>query len=441
MKNLKELKEERATLKKKAQALIDDAEQEKREMNPEEEKNFDSYSSQIEDLNAKIERAQKIENLKREEIQKEIQRQKPEGGEKKEFRELVMGFSVGNLVKQQMEERSLNGIEAEVSQEMRSLHGASGVKSTPGASVIPFWALADQKGRKAFLDSLEGRAVSMTDNADSVSGGFGGVIEALQPASAIFKMGAQIQTGLQGKVTYPRTIAGTMAWRGEKSAVADSGMDMDGITLDPKAISGYVDFYREFLAQAPYVVENAVRTDFTLALARAIDAAAIDGNGTTAPEGILTNSNVPVVAMGTNGDAITWAKVLELIATGVDNGMQLDMAGFISSGTGMSILKSKSKDTGSGRFIWDENGIDGLRAAVSAAVPNDLTKGSGTALTALLLGAWNELLIGQWGGVEIVYDPYTGSKNGYASWVLNAFLDIKPRNDKSFAVIKDITTS
>lgn len=74
-------------------------------------------------------------------------------------------------------------------------------------------------------------------------------------------------------------------------------------------------------------------------------------------------------------------------------------------------------------------------------MPSDLTKGSGTALSALIFGNWANLYIGMWGYVDILVDPYTGSKEGNVRVVANADCDIGALRGESFSVIKDMVTS
>jgi hypothetical protein len=81
--------------------------------------------------------------------------------------------------------------------------------------------------------------------------------------------------------------------------------------------------------------------------------------------------------------------------------------------------------------------LNGYRAFVSTQVPSNLTKGDGTGLHSVLFGNFNELIVGQWAGLDVVVDPYTGAKNALVSIVVNSWWDAALRHAASFAAIKD----
>ena len=81
----------------------------------------------------------------------------------------------------------------------------------------------------------------------------------------------------------------------------------------------------------------------------------------------------------------------------------------------------------------------GQPVAFSNQVPNNLTKGSGTNLSAILYGVWSDLVIGYWSSVDIVVNPYADSVAAKGGALIHAFLDadIALRHPESFVVVKD----
>jgi hypothetical protein len=59
-------------------------------------------------------------------------------------------------------------------------------------------------------------------------------------------------------------------------------------------------------------------------------------------------------------------------------------------------------------------------------------------LSALVFGNWNDLIIGQWGAIDVLVDPYTAGASGSIKIRLLQDLDIQIRHPQSFAVINDI---
>jgi hypothetical protein len=84
-----------------------------------------------------------------------------------------------------------------------------------------------------------------------------------------------------------------------------------------------------------------------------------------------------------------------------------------------------------------EGQLNGYRAAISSLVPSELEKGTGYNLHAIIFGNWADLLMGQFGGLDIVVDPYTQATNTLLRIVVNSWWDIAIRHSASFAAIKD----
>ena len=47
-------------------------------------------------------------------------------------------------------------------------------------------------------------------------------------------------------------------------------------------------------------------------------------------------------------------------------------------------------------------------------LPSNLVKGSGTSLSPLLFGNWQDLIYAFWSGQDVIVDPYTGSSCRHA---------------------------
>ena len=82
--------------------------------------------------------------------------------------------------------------------------------------------------------------------------------------------------------------------------------------------------------------------------------------------------------------------------------------------------------------------IAGWRFEVSNNVPSNLTKGSGTNLSAVISGNYADLLIGLYGTMEILVDPYTDFAKGTTGVRVSQSIDIAVRHAESFAAIKDV---
>ena len=77
------------------------------------------------------------------------------------------------------------------------------------------------------------------------------------------------------------------------------------------------------------------------------------------------------------------------------------------------------------------------RFEVTNNIPSNLSKGSGSNLSAILYGNFNDLLIGMWGNLEILVDPYTDFAKGTTGVRALQSVDIAVRHAESFAAMKD----
>jgi HK97 family phage major capsid protein len=110
-------------------------------------------------------------------------------------------------------------------------------------------------------------------------------------------------------------------------------------------------------------------------------------------------------------------------------------------------VRAKLKQTAVGtdqRMVWAENGnsLMGYPAYVTTQVPSTLDKSTTTGVcSAIIFGNFADLLIGQWGGLDIIVDPYTAAKSAQINVFIHSFWDVLVRHAESFAAVKDATTT
>lgn len=336
-------------------------------------------------------------------------------------------------------ESDIGGFEGEVHQELVKQRAKAGISSRNGL-VIPTALRTGVVGTSSL-----GGALRFTEHGD--------FIQMLRNATFIGQTGARFMTGLQGNVAMPKQLTGgTAYWLAEAGTVTNADLTFSLVTLSPKTLMYSYGVSRQFLAQSADDVEQILRADYVQSQVRELDRVALVGTSTSnEPTGILNDSNVNQIAVGANGGAITWANVVKLSGTvAVNNGVLNETAAWVTNGKVSTDLKNTYKGTAGFMPVWDGPAggavMDGYKAFVSSSVPSNLTKGTSTTICSVLAfaSAWNEMLIGQWGGggfAEVIVDPYSQKKTGIVELTSFALLDIQLRNSKSFGYIKDITTS
>jgi HK97 family phage major capsid protein/HK97 family phage prohead protease len=272
-------------------------------------------------------------------------------------------------------------------------------------------------------------------------------IELLRNKAFVVQAGATMLPGLVGNIAIPTQATGTPTyWVGESGTLTQGEATFGQVPMAPKTVGALSQISRLLLAQSAIEVEQFVRNDFAKVIAIEIDRAAINGSGASnQPTGVLATSGIGVSALGTNGAAPTWVSIVNLLREiAIDNADVSTMKILTNPSVVAKLMTTSKQSSGvEGNFILGENmKLLGYDVMMTNQVPANLTKGSGTALSAMILGNWSDLVIGEWGTLEILPNPY-GS--GYTAGALDIramqSVDIAVRHAESFAVIKDIVTT
>lgn len=275
-------------------------------------------------------------------------------------------------------------------------------------------------------------------------------VESLRPRSAVIELGARMLPGLVGAVDIPaRNASSTTYWIGADNAdsVTESTGTLRNISMQPKTIGAYSKYSHLMSLQSTPEIEELIKSDIIAKIAEGIDIAAINGSGSSSqPLGILNTTGIGAVAGGTNGAAADLDDFVDLKkAVAVDNA-DLENCAFLTNAKVEGAVH-KLKDS-NGDYILSPYGAElgrqqilSRRFHVSNNVPSDLTKGSGSSLSAIIYGNFNDLLIGMWGSLEILVDPYTDIAKGTVGIRALQSIDIAVRHAESFAVMPDVIAS
>ncbi len=272
----------------------------------------------------------------------------------------------------------------------------------------------------------------------------GNFIDLLRNAMVIDGLGAQFLTGLVGKIAIPKQSGGATAyWVAESGAPTESQQTIAQVTMQAKTVGAFTDISRQLLKQSSVDVEGFVQRDLAAVLGLAIQQAAISGTGqNNQPSGLLTLIT-PSVAGGTDGAAPTWANIIELETDVSVANADVGSMGYLTNAKVRGKLKGTTKANNQNGFVFEQGDmpLNGYRAGITNAVPSNLTKGSGTDLSAILFGNFADLLIGMWGGLDLTVDPYSGSTSGTVRVVALQDVDVAIRHAESFATMVDAITA
>ena len=271
-------------------------------------------------------------------------------------------------------------------------------------------------------------------------------IDILRINTQVMKLGPTVLPGLVGNVAIPaQTGAAAVYWVAESTAPTESDQVFAQVTLSPKTISANTKYSRKTLLQATPAIEGLVRTDLAKVMGIGVDLAAINGSGAAGqPTGILNVAGIGSVAIGANGGTPTWGSIVQLEEQLGNANALMGNLGFLTNSRVSSTLKQTAK-IGSTYpvFLLEEpyNELLGYKFVVDNNIPNNLTKGTSAGVcSAMIFGNWSDLLIGEWGGFDMIVDPYSFSTQGGVQITVFQTLDIQVRHAVSFAADVDYTT-
>jgi len=368
----------------------------------------------------------------------------PSGGEARDLNKIRQQYSMVRAMRMASQGKQLEGIEFEMFQEADREARAAGI-SLNGTIRIPNIMQPEQRADLSVGTNTAGGYAVATE--------IGQLINILEPQLVTRKLGATYLTGLQGNIQFPRNNGDVSSvWEGENTDNDQSDVTFDTVTLSPKRLGSFVIIGKQLIAQSSISIENLVRSRMNFSIAKAVDTAAINGSGSSnQPLGILGTSGIGSVAIGTNGGVPTFASIVDLeTAVAVANADMGRLAYLTTSGIRGKLKQTEKTSTSTAQFIWTDTmgptgrqgELNGLNAYTSSLVPSTLTKGTSSGVChAIIFGNWEDLLIGQWAGLDLTLDNITLAGKAQIKLIINSWWDVAVRQPASFAAIKDAKTS
>lgn len=272
-------------------------------------------------------------------------------------------------------------------------------------------------------------------------------VDILRNNMVLAALGVRFLGGLTSNVAIPRKTSGsTVNMPGENGGAASGSVATNQIQLTPKRVTGKVPYSKQALLQGSLDVEAMLRDDLTQTIAVKIQDQAINGTATgNEARGLLATAGIGAVIGGDNGAQIDWSHIVGLETACANANAEPDQrSGYLVNTKTRGWLKQKQKAANL-PFIW-ENGpqpLNGYRAAVTNTMSSTGTKGTANGIcSSLAYGSdWSDLVVGLFGGLDVVVDPFTSAGTGEVIITANQFIDVAVRLAASFSAMTDGLTS
>lgn len=257
-------------------------------------------------------------------------------------------------------------------------------------------------------------------------------VEVLRNRTMAKRLGATVMPGLVDSVTIPRqTGAATAVWMAnEASTITESQQTFAQLALSPKTVGAYTEVSRQLMIQSSPAAEGIITSDLASVCAIAYDLAVISGSGASGqPTGITNTAGIGSVT----GTSIDFAKVLEFQTDVAGANVMPSAGGYATTPAVAALLMARVKFSSTASPLWEGNVWDGSMVGFPAMTSLQM------AAATMLFGDWSQVVIGEWGTLEIEVNPYANFQSAITGIRAIVSMDCGLRYAGAFSLASSIT--
>lgn len=239
--------------------------------------------------------------------------------------------------------------------------------------------------------------------------------------------GVKVISGLRSNIEIPAQLTTpTLEWGAESfTPTAGKKMTFFQIPLSPKEGKATMSYSRKTLLQSTPSVDMLVIDDITSVAAIGKDLAVLHGAGGTAPTGIASVTGVGSV----NGTDLDWAKVVEFETDVATANADVNTMKWVTNPAIRGTCKTRQKVSGQSEFLWEK---DNTMNGYGSLVTNQVSSGH------LFFGDWSQVILAEWGIVDILVNPYMDDSGDVYITVFVA-CDVAVRVPGSFSISDNVS--
>lgn len=325
-----------------------------------------------------------------------------------------------NNTEQQMEKRNfslLNAIRAIA--ENRSLDPIAQAVVLEGQNEMRSRSLS-LVGQIQLPSNYEERAITVqSEGQDVVATNLMDVMGSLKAKNVLVKAGARVLENLRGDVQFPLSSSANCSWEGETTETPTSDLTFTHVKLSPKRLSCVVDVSKQFLLQDSASAEQVIREEILSAINSKLEKTVLDSEqGTnTKPEGIFYNNGAPLTEVS------KFADITNLEAE-VENANVDGRVVYLLSAKAKAGFRNMSKSDKN--LVYENGTIDGTESMSTSNIKDKN----------FAYGDFSNVVIANWGNLDLTVDPMTKASSGLVRLVVNFYCDVKTLRPEAIKVAK-----
>ncbi|EJN6700685.1 phage major capsid protein [Escherichia coli] len=298
-------------------------------------------------------------------------------------------FDLNNVIRSLVDGAALGANEAEYSAMAAGAAMQHGRAARGGSVFVPAAALraASEGNTKATLTAVTDEKL-LTES----------YVEMLLPQSVLGRLGVTVLSGLNAPIAVPKMTTSSVDAFGfvdENGAAPESKAEFANVKMAPKTFAGGNPISRQSLKTVPNIatlITDHINKSVRIKLEQLILS---DKENARGPAGLVKQ----LVDAGrvTKKAAFSYKDFLKEIAALTDAGVPAQAIKFAMSGATAAELESTLKDNGVSGYIIENGKLAGYEVVTSGVIPADH----------IVLGAFDGITIGEWGGLELDMDDTT----------------------------------
>src|SRR5262245_12324835 len=262
-----------------------------------------------------------------------------------------------------------------------------------------------------------------------------------------------------GRVQFPKLTGGSTAyWVGEGTAITESTPATGNLDLQAKKLGVLVKLNNELLRFASPSAEGLIRFDMARAAALKADLAMLEGTGGTQVKGLLTYAGIgthTASTTGANGDTFQPQDVA-LMEAKLPDAVDAPTAWLMRKAMYAALMNRRADavtaNDGKGPFLFRGSSaatnappadLYGTKVVRSSQVSGTRSKGSGNALTYILLGYFPDWIVARMGVMEFLASGHGDtSLTTDQTWLRGIqHVDAGPRHPASFVLCDQLVVA
>jgi len=273
------------------------------------------------------------------------------------------------------------------------------------------------------LPSNEMRGLTVADEGeDVVATDLMDVVTPLKAKNVLLQAGARFVPGLVGDLQYPVMSSANVSWEGETAKAKDANITFSNVKLSPKRLSVVVPISKQFIVQDSVGAEAAIREEIFNAINSKLEATVLgaEQGSTTQPAGLFYTASgtaVPTVS--------DFSKLTDFEAGLEDANVVGDMM-YLVSPKAKAALRNMVKGAKSTALVFENGEVDGTPALCTSNLKDKF----------VAYGDFSNLVLAQWGNLDITVDNVTLAAEGQIRLVVNAYFDAKVLRPEAIKVAK-----